>query len=186
MEIDCCWSTIQFDAAFKEPIRTRLNQESAAVTCHREEADAFAADPKPTLASPIAGPASASATNTCEVVPELERRHPDAIVSYRDRGEVVSEGRAFAKGDKVCVSFAILDAPRDAQARVDWIAKPGGKRAEETKPLPGGGGIVSFTAETKDWETGTYTVETWIVESGPRGTRRLGNADFSLANPGTK
>jgi hypothetical protein len=101
-------------------------------------------------------------------------------------GEVASEGRTFAKGDKVCVSFAILGAPRDAQARVDWIARPGGKRAEETKPLPGGDGIVSFTADTKDWETGTYTVETWIVESGPHGTRRLGNADFSLANSSTK
>jgi hypothetical protein len=101
-------------------------------------------------------------------------------------GEAVSEGRTFAKGDKVCVSFAILDAPRDAQARVDWIAKPGGKRAEETKPLPGGDGIVSFTADTKDWETGIYTVETWIVESGPHGVRRLGNADFSLAKASTK
>ena len=101
-------------------------------------------------------------------------------------GEAVSEGRTFAKGDKVYVSFAILDAPRDAQARVDWIAKPGGKRAEETKPLPGGDGIVSFAADTKDWETGTYTVETWIVESRPPGTRRLGNADFSLGNASTK
>jgi hypothetical protein len=81
-------------------------------------------------------------------------------------GEAISEGRTFAKGDKVYVSFAILDAPRDAQARVDWIARPGGKRAEETKPLRGGDGIVSFTADTKDWETGTYTVETWIVEYG--------------------
>lgn len=101
-------------------------------------------------------------------------------------GEAASEGRSFVKGDKVYVSFTILDAPRDAQARVDWVAKPGGKRAEEAKPLPGGDGIVSFTADTKDWETGAYTVETWIVESGPRGTRRLGNADFSLANPGPK
>jgi hypothetical protein len=101
-------------------------------------------------------------------------------------GEAVSEGRTFAKGDKVYVSFAILDAPRGAQARVDWIAKPGGKRAEEIKPLPGGDGVVSFTADTKDWEAGTYTVETWIVESGPHGTRRLGNADFSLGNSSAK
>ena len=46
-------------------------------------------------------------------------------------GEAASEGRSFAKGDKVYVSFTIVDAPRDAQARVDWIAKPGGKRAED-------------------------------------------------------
>lgn len=101
-------------------------------------------------------------------------------------GQAASEDRTFAKGDKVYVSFAILDAPRDAQARVDWIAKPGGKRAEETKPLPGGDGVVSFMADTKNWESGTYTVETWLVETGPNGVRRLGTADFTVGNASPK
>jgi hypothetical protein len=101
-------------------------------------------------------------------------------------GETVSEGRTFAKGERVYVSFAVLDAQRGAQARVDWIAKPGGKRAEEAKALPGGDGVVSFKADTKNWDTGTYTVETWVIESGPHGIRRLGTADFSVTNSGTK
>jgi hypothetical protein len=101
-------------------------------------------------------------------------------------GETVREGRTFAKGDKVYVSFTILDATRDAQTRVLWVTKPGVKVGEETKPLPGGDKIVSFTADTKNWEPGTYTVETWIVESGTNGVRRLGTADFSVADSSTQ
>jgi hypothetical protein len=101
-------------------------------------------------------------------------------------GEAVTEGRAFAKGDKVYVSFAILDAQRDAQARILWVTKPGVKVAEETKPLPRGDRVVSFTADTKTWEPGTYMVETWVVESGANGVRRLGSADFTVADSSMK
>jgi hypothetical protein len=105
---------------------------------------------------------------------------------FDKNGEADREGRAFAKGDKVYVSFAILDAQRDAQARVLWVTKPGVKVAEETKPLPGGDRVVSFTADTKNWESGTYMVEIWIVESGAHGIRRLGTADFTVADSSTK
>jgi hypothetical protein len=101
-------------------------------------------------------------------------------------GEAGREGRSFAKGDKVYVSFAILDAQRGAQARVLWVTKPGVKVAEETKPLPGSDGVVNFTADTKNWESGTYMVETWVVESGANGVRRLGTADFTVADSSTK
>ena len=101
-------------------------------------------------------------------------------------GETIREGRTFAKGDKIYVSFAILDAPPAAQARVLWLTKPGVKVAEETKPLPGGDRVVGFTAETKNWETGTYLVETWFVEPGAHGIRKLGSADFSVAEASTK
>jgi hypothetical protein len=101
-------------------------------------------------------------------------------------GEATSEGRKFAKGDKVFISFAILDAQPDAKARVAWVAKPGANVAEETKPLPGGAGVVNFTADTRNWEAGTYVVEFWVVESGATGARRLGTADFSVADSSTK
>jgi hypothetical protein len=101
-------------------------------------------------------------------------------------GEAVQEGRTFAKGDKVCVSFAILDPNRDAQARVLWVTKPGVKVAEETKPLPGGEKAVNFTADTSAWEPGTYVVETWVVEPGANGVRRLGSADFNVTDSSTK
>ena len=101
-------------------------------------------------------------------------------------GEAAQEGRTFAKGDKVCVSFAILDPNRDAQARVLWVTKPGVKVAEETKPLPGGEKVVNFTADTKAWEPGPYAVETWVVEPGPNGVRRLGSADFTVTDSGMK
>ena len=45
-------------------------------------------------------------------------------------GEATQEVRTFAKGEKVCVSFTILDPNRDAQARVLWVTKPGVKIAE--------------------------------------------------------
>ena len=95
-------------------------------------------------------------------------------------GEAVREGRSFSKGDKVCVSFAIVDAQHGAQARAVWVTKAGAKMGEETKPLPSGDRVVGFTAETKNWEPGTYMVETWVVESGVRGVRSLGSADFSV------
>jgi hypothetical protein len=101
-------------------------------------------------------------------------------------GEAVREGRTFTKEEKVHVSFAIMDAQRDAQARVLWVTKPGVKVAEETKPLPKGDGVVSFSADPKNWEPGTYMVETWVVESGDHGVRRLGTADFTVAGPPSK
>jgi hypothetical protein len=101
-------------------------------------------------------------------------------------GEATRENRAFAKGETVYVSFAILDAKRDAQARVIWVAKPGVRVAEETRSLPGGDKVVTFTADTKNWEPGTYTLETWVVEPGDQGVRRLGTADFSVADSSSK
>jgi hypothetical protein len=102
-------------------------------------------------------------------------------------GEVTAEGRTFARGEKVHASFAIADAKPEAQARVVWVTKPGGaKMAEETKPLNGRDNVVIFTADTKNWETGTYAVETWVVQSGDNGVRRIGMADFSVANSKTK
>lgn len=102
-------------------------------------------------------------------------------------GEVTGEGRTFAKGEKVHASFAIADAKSGAQARVVWVTKPGGaKMAEEEKPLTGRDGVVTFTADTKNWETGAYAVETWVVQSGDNGVRRLGMADFSVAASQTR
>ncbi len=96
-------------------------------------------------------------------------------------GVVVGEGKPLAKGDKVYVSFAIVDAQPNSQARVTWVTKTGGaKMAEESKPLPGGAGVVSFAADTTSWEPGDYVVETWVVEPGARGGRRLGTSDFPL------
>ena len=101
-------------------------------------------------------------------------------------GEATQEVRTFAKGEKVCVSFTILDPNRDAQARVLWVTKPGVKIAEETKPLPGGAKVVNFTADTKTWEPGAYTVETWVAEPGVNGVRRLGSADFTVTDSSMK
>jgi hypothetical protein len=105
---------------------------------------------------------------------------------FNKDGEAAQEGRSFAKGEKVCVSFAILDPNRDAQARVLWVTKPGAKVAEETKPLPRGESVVNFTADTKTWEPGAYTVETWVVEPGVNGVRRLGSADFTVTDSSMK
>jgi hypothetical protein len=97
-------------------------------------------------------------------------------------GEVTREGRTFEKGEKAYVSFVIANATPAAQARVLWVAKPGGaKMAEETKPLTGRGGVVSFAAETTSWDIGTYSLEIFAVESGQNGVRRLGTADLSVA-----
>ena len=106
--------------------------------------------------------------------------------AFDKSGEAAQEGRTFAKGDKVCVSFTILDPNRDAQARVLWLTKPGVIVAEETKPLPGGEKVVSFTADTKTWEPGAYTVETWVAEPGVNGVRRLGSADFTVTDSSMK
>ncbi len=99
-------------------------------------------------------------------------------------GEAGSEMRTFTKGEKVYVSFAIVDAQDDSQAKVIWVTRPGGaKVAEESKPLPRGAGIVNFTADTASWEPGTYRVETWVVEPG-KAPRNLGSADFSVSGSG--
>jgi len=50
------------------------------------------------------------------------------------------------------------------------------------KPLTGRGGGGSFSADTTSWEPGTSRVETWVVESGVNGVRKLGSADFSVAD----
>jgi hypothetical protein len=105
---------------------------------------------------------------------------------FDKNGEAAEEGRTFAKGEKVCVSFTILDPNREAQARVLWVTKPGVKLAEETKPLPGGEKVVNFTADTKAWEAGAYSVETWVVEPGVNGVRRLGSADFTVTDSSAK
>ena len=107
--------------------------------------------------------------------------------AFGQDGEVVDEGRTFSKGTKVYVSFAIEDAQPKAQARVFWVTKPTGtKLAEETKPLPDGAGVVSFATDTASWEPGTYMVETWVLESGVNGVRKLGAADFSIADSRSK
>jgi len=100
-------------------------------------------------------------------------------------GEAVREGRTFTQAEKVYVSFAIMDAQKDAQARVVWVTKPGVKVAEETKPLKGDA-VLNFSTDPKNWEPGTYMVETWVVESGDHGVRRLGTADFTVAGPPSK
>ena len=95
-------------------------------------------------------------------------------------GEAGSEIRTFTKGEKVYVSFAIVDAQDGSQAKAVWVTQPGGtKVSEESKPLQKGG-LVNFTADTASWEPGTYRVETWVVEPG-KPPRRLGSADFSVS-----
>ncbi len=101
-------------------------------------------------------------------------------------GEAGSEMRSFTKGEKVYVSFAIVDAQDGAQAKAVWVTQPGGaKVSDESKPLPRGAGVVNFAADTASWEPGTYRVETWVVEPG-KPPRRLGSADFSVASASGK
>jgi len=98
-------------------------------------------------------------------------------------GQVVGEGKPIAKGDKLYVSFAIVDAEPNSQTRVTWVTKTGGaKMAEESKPLPKeGDGVLNFTVDTASWDPGTYRIETWVVEPG-KPSRRLGSMDFSVAS----
>ena len=103
--------------------------------------------------------------------------------AFGQDGQVVDEGRKFVKGDTVYVSFAIVDAEPKAQARVVWVAKQAGTQlADETKPVADDAVPVGFTRDTTSWEPGTYMVETWVVQPGVNGVRKLGAADFSVAS----
>ena len=89
-----CGRLGQFDLGLEDPVGPGLHLEAVAVSGQGEEADALAADAEPPLPRPVPGPAAAAAPDAGEVVPELEGRHPLAVVGDRDRGEVVGEGDA--------------------------------------------------------------------------------------------
>jgi hypothetical protein len=97
-------------------------------------------------------------------------------------GQVRGEGNAFAKSEKVYVSFGIRNTSSGARTKVVWLKQPAGtKLAEESKALPPDPGTVTFTADPASWANGEYAVEIWLVEtSGDQPLRRLGSATFTI------
>jgi hypothetical protein len=95
--------------------------------------------------------------------------------------QVRGEGNAFARGEKVFVSYGIRDAKAGSSTKVVWVKSPAGtKVGEETKPLPPDPGTVSFVADTASWANGEYAVEMWVVEPSSE-PRRLGAATLTVA-----
>ena len=112
------------------------------------------------------GPAAsaAAATSASSTVDP----HVDAFrlgYAFGPDGQVRGEGNAFAKGEKVFVSFGIRDTKPGSSTRLVWVRNPAGaKLGEETKALPADPGTVSFVGDTATWSTGEYALEIWVLE----------------------
>jgi hypothetical protein len=139
---------------------------------------------------PAAGSAAAAATPAAEPAraPAAAAANPQTRLDAFRLGyalgsdaQVRGEGNAFAKGDKVFVSFGIRDAKAGSSAKVVWVKSPAGtKVSEESKPLPPDPGTVSFVADSAGWANGEYAVEMWVVEPSSE-PRRLGAAPLTVA-----
>jgi hypothetical protein len=139
---------------------------------------------------PAAGSAAAAATPAAEptgapaAAPANSQMRLDAFrlgYALGSDSQVRGEGNAFAKGDKVFVSYGIRDAKAGSSTKVVWVKSPAGtKMSEESKPLPPDPGTVSFVAETAAWANGEYAVEMWVVEPSSE-PRRLGAATLTVA-----
>jgi len=139
---------------------------------------------------PAAGSAAASSTPAAEAArppaaaPANPQMRLDAFrlgYALGSDSQVRGEGNAFAKGDKVFVSYGIRDARAGASTKVVWVKNPAGtKVSEESKPLPPDPGTVSFVADSAGWANGEYVVEMWVVEPSSE-PRRLGAATLTVA-----
>jgi hypothetical protein len=141
--------------------------------------------PKPAAGSAAAASTPAAAdTAAPAAAPANPQMRLDAFrlgYALGSDSQVRGEGNAFAKGDKVFVSFGIRDAKAGSSTKVVWVKNPAGtKMGEETKPLPPDPGTVSFVAETAGWSNGEYAVEMWVVEPSSE-PRRLGAATLTVA-----
>lgn len=138
--------------------------------------------PKETPGPTASGGASAPAAPATKA-PGVEAHLEKYAMGYDigPSGGVGVAGATFGKGEKAFVSFAIADAKPKSQARVVWVTKPGGATvSEEAKPLPEGGGVVSFAADTKAWAIGDYSLQVFVIEPGEPGPRQLGGSDLSV------
>jgi hypothetical protein len=138
---------------------------------------------------PAAGSAAAVSTPASEAAPSAAAAPSKAQMrldafrlgyAFGADGQVRGEGNAFAKGDKVFVSYGIREAKAGSSTKVLWVKNPAGtKMSEETKPLPADPGTVSFVADTASWANGEYAVEMWVVEPAAE-PRRLGAAVLTV------
>lgn len=140
---------------------------------------------------PVAGSAAAdstpaaveSAAPTAPASPKAQTRLDAFRLGYAlgADGQVRGEGNAFAKGEKVFLSYGIRDAKAGASTRAVWVKHPSGaKVSEETKALPAEPGTVSFVVDTASWANGEYAVEMWVLEPSSE-PRRLGAATLTVS-----
>lgn len=139
---------------------------------------------------PAAGSAAAASTPAAEAAPPPATAPANAqmrLDAFRlgyalgSDSQVRGEGNAFAKGDKVFVSYGIRDAKAGSSTKVIWVKSPSGtKVSEESKALPPEPGTVSFVGDSAGWANGEYAVEMWVVEPSSE-PRRLGAATFTVA-----
>jgi hypothetical protein len=139
---------------------------------------------------PAAGSAAAASTPAAEAAPPPAAAAANAqmrLDAFRlgyalgSDSQVRGEGNAFAKGDKVFVSYGIRDAKAGSSTKVVWVKSPSGaKVSEESKPLPPEPGTVSFVADSAGWANGEYAVEMWVIEPSSE-PRRLGAATLTVA-----
>lgn len=117
---------------------------------------------------PAGGAPTPAPTRASSSAPVQAQAHVDAFrlgYAFGPDGQVRGEGNAFAKGEKVFVSFGIRDAKPGSSTRVVWIKKPAGtKLSEEVKALPPDPGTLGFVADTASWANGEYALEIWVVE----------------------
>jgi hypothetical protein len=66
----------------KHPSTSRLNFQAAAISRKRKKAKTFTTNSQATFVCPFSKPTTTSTTNPGEIVAELERCHPFAIVGY--------------------------------------------------------------------------------------------------------
>jgi hypothetical protein len=138
-------------------------------------AGSAAAESSPAAAEPAAAPAPAS--------PKVQTRLDAFRLGYAlgADGQVRGEGNAFAKGDKIFLSYGIRDAKPGSSTKAMWVKHPSGaKVGEESKPLPAEPGTVSFVADTSGWTNGEYAVEMWVIEPSSE-PRRLGAATLTVS-----
>jgi hypothetical protein len=141
--------------------------------------------PKPAAAGAAAAtPAAEASAPAAAAAPGKAQMRIDAFrlgYALGSDGQVRGEGNAFAKGDKIFLSYGIRDAKAGSTTKVLWVKSPAGtKVSEESKPLPPDPGTVSFVADTASWANGEYAVEMWVVEPSSE-PRRLGAATLTVA-----
>lgn len=140
--------------------------------------------PKPAGGAPAAATPVADAPTATPAAPAKVQTRIDAFrlgYALGPDGQVRGEGNAFAKGDKVFISFGIRDAKPGSSARVTWVRHPAGtKLSEETKALPPDPGTLTFVADTASWATGEYAVAMAVLEPSSE-PRPLGAATFTVA-----
>jgi hypothetical protein len=66
----------------KHPSTSRLNLQAAAISSKRKKANAFTTNPQTTFVCSFSKPTTTSTANPGEIIAELKRCHPFAIVGY--------------------------------------------------------------------------------------------------------